>query len=63
MATVNCLVTNLFQNIFCAQQKKETHAALEQLGVSKGWQNYPFWVNYAFKYELWENSGNITTHT
>ncbi len=35
MATVNCLVTKIFQNIFCAQQRKETHAVLEQLGVSK----------------------------
>jgi len=28
---VNCLVTNILQNIlFCAQQKRETHTGLEQ---------------------------------
>ncbi len=32
MATVNCLVTDILQNIlFCVQQKKETHTGLEQL--------------------------------
>jgi len=33
MTTVDCLVTNIRQNIFfvCVQQKKETHAGLEQL--------------------------------
>ncbi len=31
MATVNCLVTNILQNIFCVQQKKETQTGLEQL--------------------------------
>jgi len=30
MATVNCLVTNIIQNIFfCVQQKKETHTGLD----------------------------------
>ncbi len=30
-ATVNCLVTNILQNIFfCVQQKNETHSDLEQ---------------------------------
>ncbi len=33
MATGNCLVPNILQNVFfCAQQKKETHTGLEQLG-------------------------------
>ncbi len=32
MATVNCLVTNIFQNIFfCVQQPKEIYTGLEQL--------------------------------
>ncbi len=32
MATVNCLVTSILQNIFfCVQQKKETHTGLGQL--------------------------------
>ncbi len=32
MATVNCLVTDILQNIFfCVQQKKETHTGLEQV--------------------------------
>ncbi len=32
MATVNCLVVNIFQNSFlCAQKKNETHIDLEQL--------------------------------
>ncbi len=31
MATSNCVVTNIHQNIFfCVQQNKETHAGLEQ---------------------------------
>ncbi len=32
MATVNWLVTNILQNnLFCVQQKKESHTGLEQL--------------------------------
>ncbi len=32
MAIVNCLFTNILENIFfCSQQKKETHTGLEQL--------------------------------
>ncbi len=31
ITTVNFLVINIFQNIFCAQQKKEIHTGLEQL--------------------------------
>ncbi len=27
----NCLVTNILKNIFCIQQKKETHSGLKQL--------------------------------
>ncbi len=31
MAAVNCLVTNILQNIlFCVQQKKETNTGLKQ---------------------------------
>jgi len=31
MATINCLVTNIFLNIFfCVQQMNETHTGLEQ---------------------------------
>jgi len=30
MATVNCLITNILQNVFfCVQQKKETHLGFE----------------------------------
>jgi len=30
MATVNCLITNILQNVFfCVQQKKETHLGVE----------------------------------
>ncbi len=31
MATVNCLVANILEMIFCVQQKKETHTGLDQL--------------------------------
>ncbi len=32
MATVNCLATNIFQNVFvCAQHKKETHTGPERV--------------------------------
>ncbi len=32
MATSNCLLTNILQNIFfCVQQLKETHTGLEQV--------------------------------
>ncbi len=32
MATVNCLITNILQNIFfCVLQKKDIHIDLEQL--------------------------------
>ncbi len=52
MATVNCLVTNILQNIFfCAQQKREKHTYLKQLEGE--WimndVNFHFWVNYHFK--------------
>ncbi len=47
MASVNCLITNILQNIgFCVQQKKEIHTGLEQL---KCWHNFIFWVNDPFK--------------
>jgi len=36
MATVDCLVANILQNIFfCPQQNTETHTGLEQCEVSK----------------------------
>ncbi len=32
MASSNCLITNILQNIFlCVQQKKETHTDLKQM--------------------------------
>ncbi len=31
MGNSNCLNTHIPQNIFCIQQKKETHTGLEQL--------------------------------
>jgi len=31
MGYINCLVTNILQNIFCVQQKKEIHTGLDQL--------------------------------
>jgi len=32
MGSIECLVTNILQNIFfCVQQKKETHTGLKQL--------------------------------
>jgi len=32
MVPINCLVTDIFQNIFlCVQQKKEIHTGLKQL--------------------------------
>ncbi len=31
MDTVNYLVTSIFHNIFCVQQKNETHKGLEQV--------------------------------
>ncbi len=50
MATVNCLVTDILQNIlFCVQQEKKKLIVLEQ--VSKWEQNIYFWVNYSFKYK------------
>jgi len=30
MATIYCVVTNIIQNIFCVQQKNDTHTGLEQ---------------------------------
>ncbi len=31
VATINCLVTNILQNIFCVQQKKETRTGSESV--------------------------------
>jgi len=44
MGTVNCLVTNSLQNIFCCvQHKEEIHTGLEQLKGESFFQvNYPF---------------------
>ncbi len=51
MATMNCLVTNILQNIFfCVQQRKETHTGLEVEGLGLG-----FWVNYPFNTLLKSN--------
>jgi len=44
MATVNCVVTNIIQNIFfLVQQKKEFHTGLVQ--QAKLCQHFHFWVN------------------
>jgi len=49
MGAVNCLITNILQNIlFCVQQKKETHKGLEQ---NEG-EHFHFSVNYPFKLEI-----------
>ncbi len=35
-ATINCLVTNILQNVlFCVQQTKEAHTGLEQVEVEQ----------------------------
>jgi len=49
MGHINCLLTDILQNIFfCVQQKKEIHAGLKQL---EGQSNFDihFEVNYSFK--------------
>ncbi len=53
-ATVNCLVTKVFRNIFCFQQKKVTHTGLEQVeGESELMTECSFfWVNSPFRYIL-----------
>ncbi len=44
------LVTTVLQNnLFCVQQKKETHTGLNKWRVNKWWQNFHFWVSYPFK--------------
>ncbi len=46
MATVNCLVVNIFQNsLICAQKKYKTH----RFGTT-WWQLFYFGVNYPFNY-------------
>ncbi len=42
MASVNCLVTNILQNIFYVQQLKEIHTGLEQLEGEQMMENYSF---------------------
>jgi len=37
MATINCLFTNILQNGFCVQPKKESQTG------------FHFWVSYTFK--------------
>ncbi len=47
MATVNCLVTNILQNIiFCDEQMKENQRVKSE--GSKWWQDFHFWLNYPF---------------
>ncbi len=53
MGSINCFVTQILQNIFCVQQKKEIHG-LD--GTTWGWVN--FWVNYTFKKEKLVAKGN-----
>ncbi len=49
MATTNCLLTNILQNIFfCVQQMKETHTGLEQHEGGVNDDSFHFWVNYGF---------------
>jgi len=51
MESINCLVTDVHQNVFfCVQQKKETHTGLEQLvGEKMIAKKYCCGVNYPFK--------------
>ncbi len=45
MATVNCLVANILQNIFfCVHQKNETHAGLENLESEQMMTEFSFLV-------------------
>ncbi len=60
MATVNCLVINILQNIFCVQQKKETQTGLEQLQGEQKMTIYVFgwiirfkWLNFCSKGTLY----------
>ncbi len=47
MATVNCLVANILQNIFfCVHQNNEIHAGLEWVNDEK---NIHFWLKCPFK--------------
>ncbi len=53
VATVNCLVTTILQNnLFCVQQKKDTHTGLEQVRVSKWWQKFHFGWSIPLKFNL-----------
>ncbi len=48
MATINCLLTNILQNIFfCVQQKKEIHTSLEQHDMIF-LSFFFFFLNYTF---------------
>ncbi len=53
MATVNCLVSNILQNIFfCVQQNKEAHAGLERQENESVITDFHFGVNCPFKSNL-----------
>ncbi len=60
MGAANCLITNIFQNIFfCVKQKKETHTVLEQLEGEEiitififGW-TIPLRMMILYEYGTW----------
>ncbi len=60
MGAANCLITNIFQNIFfCVKQKNETHTVLEQLEGEEiitififGW-TIPLRMMILYEYGTW----------
>jgi len=47
MGSNNCLVSDIIQNIFCVQKKKELKTGLEQMSINDG-RILLFLVNYPF---------------
>jgi len=39
----NCFITDILQNIFCVQQRKETHTGLEELWGEEMMTEFYFW--------------------
>ncbi len=50
MATVNCMVTHILQNIFFVCSTEEETQVWR---VSKWWQKFNFWVNYRFNWTVY----------
>jgi len=53
---IKCLITDILQNVFYVQQRKEIHTGFEQLEVGKMMIEFSFLcVNYPYPFQVFPN--------